>query len=182
MKNVKKKGFTLVELIVVIAIIGVLAAILIPSMMGYIKKSRRTSDVQGAKSVFDSVNAVLADDDDIFDSFSGHNSSSYNVSARKSDATETYALVTVCTKKGTGEHITQWENYSSEAQKFINALDAISDSKKARIKYSKTESGSELTQWYIGYRSTDPWNVEIWAGNATVPVYRLWPDTDPDYS
>ena len=36
----KRKGFTLIEMIVVIAIIGVLAAILIPAMIGYISKSR----------------------------------------------------------------------------------------------------------------------------------------------
>lgn len=39
-----KKGFTLIELIVVIAILGVLAAILVPSYIAYIEKSRAASD------------------------------------------------------------------------------------------------------------------------------------------
>ena len=39
MKKSNQKGFTLVELVVVIAIIGILAAILVPTMMNYVKKS-----------------------------------------------------------------------------------------------------------------------------------------------
>lgn len=61
MKN-KKKGFTIVELVIVIAVIGILAAVLIPVFSGLISKAKIASDSSLVKNI--NTQLVMAEVED----------------------------------------------------------------------------------------------------------------------
>lgn len=60
MKRVQQ-GFTLIELMIVIAIIGILAAIAIPSYQNYTKKAKFTEVVQATAAVKTAVEVCVQD-------------------------------------------------------------------------------------------------------------------------
>lgn len=56
-----KKGFTLVELIVVLVILAVLAAMLVPALVGYIDRARAEKEYQTAATVYGAAQAVITE-------------------------------------------------------------------------------------------------------------------------
>ena len=61
MKKSNKKGFTIVELVIVIAVIAILAAVLIPTFSGLVEKANKNAALQEAKNA---LTLALADQKD----------------------------------------------------------------------------------------------------------------------
>jgi len=79
-KRNNKKGFTLIELMAVIAILAMLAAILVPSMIGYLSTAKASAANANARTAYEAVTTAAAaciSSGDAVDSTSG------NVSAFK---------------------------------------------------------------------------------------------------
>lgn len=59
MKKTNKKGFTIVELVIVIAVIAILAGVLIPTFGGIVETANKNKALQEVKNAY---TATLADD------------------------------------------------------------------------------------------------------------------------
>lgn len=85
-KQKNNKGFSLVELIVVIAIMAVLVGVLAPQLIKYVEKSREATDIQTCDNIATALKTYYADEE---------------VSASATATTVTVTLTT--TELGTGD-------------------------------------------------------------------------------
>ena len=81
MKHTNKKGFTIVELVIVIAVIAILAAVLIPTFSNLIKKANESSDIQAVREMntFLTAEAILNGVDSILDVYDIFEASGFKV-------------------------------------------------------------------------------------------------------
>ena len=84
-KKMNNKGFSLVELIVVIAIMAVLVGVLAPQFIKYVEKSRQSTDLTNLDSIKQVVVAYYADKE-------GTDLPTKVVIKQKSDTDKTFAL------------------------------------------------------------------------------------------
>ncbi len=80
MKKMNNKGFSLVELIIVIAIMAVLIGVLAPQYLKYVNNSKVSTDVTNAQALATAFNVAIADGNALSGTYSGTGGSSMSIS------------------------------------------------------------------------------------------------------
>lgn len=60
-KKMNNKGFSLVELIIVVAIMAVLIGVLAPAYLQYVEKSKKTTDCTAVGDIMNAIETIAAD-------------------------------------------------------------------------------------------------------------------------
>lgn len=61
-KNKNKKGFTLVEIIVVLVILAVLAAAAIPTMLGFVEDAKGKAEIANARAAYVAAQSIVTEE------------------------------------------------------------------------------------------------------------------------
>ena len=69
LRKLNNKGFSLVELIIVIAIMAILVAIVVPNFIGYLDKARKARDLEMARVLGTALERVIATDPEANDAW-----------------------------------------------------------------------------------------------------------------
>ncbi|HCA22267.1 MAG TPA: hypothetical protein DEO87_07820 [Lachnospiraceae bacterium] len=143
------KGFSLVELIIVIAIMAILAAAIAPALIRYIDKSRRADDVTAAGTVLTGVQTAMADED------------CYSEIAK---ATSNQIIISV--KGGSKNNVvvsstlTNHDNLVSEMESTLASGCPIKYTKDGAEYYNVAINGETLTVYIATAANTSEWEIQ----------------------
>ncbi|MBQ4049944.1 MAG: type II secretion system protein [Clostridia bacterium] len=88
MKKNNKKGFTIVELVVVIAVIGILAAVLIPTFSNIIEKANKSSDMQLVRNLNTALTSNVGEEKTMQEALDVADEFGYNIAKINAKASE----------------------------------------------------------------------------------------------
>ena len=191
-KHLSNKGFSLVELIIVIAIMAILAAVISVAVIRYIDKSRKSSDLETAKTIYDAVSYAYAEGYSYEGQENGVDQDAdvvgtdvlNNISVGSEVA---YDLEVVSRASGTATFtntVDAQQHFMSLIRKSLGKESA--GSKEFSDPKCKKDSGNGKPNGFLIGRklngSGEPERFEVWIQNSGgAPIYRLYPDCCKEY-
>ena len=155
----KNKGFSLVELIIVIAIMAILAAAIAPALIRYIDKSRRSDDVAAAETLNTATQAAFSNED-AYDEVQGN---------FPSDASDTIALA----EASEGGKFSK--KYTASTSVFIDEINSSNADKAPSFKYKKNSPD----KWVVGANGAG--KPVVWIVTTSSKSIELQPSIDKSY-
>ena len=203
-KEHNNKGFSLVELIIVIAIMAILSAAIAPALIRYINKARKADDIAAADAIGKSLEAAIASDEDLYDFIRIATSSQGNNLTNSNIRDGWLRVIGYCNCPR--------NSYDYEFHAINTA--GVTGEQKASFQQGINEYiGSDLVKMkFYQFNYIDEWiicadgncNISIFAGsgmnddryhmkpkeaggrpcinNAGRYCYQIWPEVDPKYN
>lgn len=136
MKRTKNSGFSLVELIIVVAIMAVLTAVLAPTYIKYVEKTRAVKDEEYADNIRRTCEAVVSDPDEKLET------GSYLITITPSNSISIYS-------PDTDEGVTHIDTYLKQVlgNDYADYRIQCKSYSKIEVKFSNTTSPSCSIQY-----------------------------------
>lgn len=145
----KNKGFSLVELIIVIAIMAILAAAIAPALIRYIDKSRRSDDVAAAETINTAVQAALANEeayDEIQNRIPSTGSNSVTLATAEADGSKAFEAI------------------GSTCPTFLAEINSSCGGTAPKVKFTKGFDNGKPKFWTVGANAAG--KPVVWLGKT----------------
>ena len=146
MINSKKKGFTIVELVIVIAVIAILAAVLIPTFSNLVKKANVSNDTALVKNLNTALAADVEDHNTMYDALQAAKEFGYDIAKINAKASDNEIL---------------WDSK--------NDCFVYYDSEKKDLVYipeTKTEKPADVDLWVISKEVDETYSTYLYGFSA----------------
>ena len=204
-KRLDEKGFSLIELIIVIAIMAVLIGVLAPQFVKYIERANKARDMHTAGEIASAYQTAVANNPEVyqlFDEWSDpkHGNLQTNVTATVNGVTETYRVVLVVASEDTTwtgrqtEYLKGFYDTMNEELGLNTGPGAVNPSMipRYKVKRSGPHSSGESHRSYVDVdrwrivKRMDNGQIEVWTADGSKyggwPQFRVWPNPDDVYT